>query len=49
MSPDAEGAYDVSTVRCYSCEAIARKSRAWAEGKGDSSGVYFRVGRSPTA
>jgi hypothetical protein len=50
MAPEAEGAYDVPAVRCHACSAHAKAANQWAEGNGDTDGIYFGVRRAdPTA
>lgn len=43
MSPEAEGAYAVTAVRCHACAEQAKTAKAWSEGNGDSEGLYFGV------
>lgn len=42
-SPENEGAYKASGIRCHACAEQARAVRAW---QGDLNGLYFPVIRS---
>lgn len=49
MDPANERAYDVTTMRCHSCAAMASHGKAWADDSADAGGIYFGPRRSSTA
>jgi hypothetical protein len=45
MSPDAEGSYEVTALRCHACAEQERAAAAFAEGAGDREGLFFTIRR----